>query len=209
MQSQRTMVTCTCCVCGIVFERYQGHVSRTVFCSRACYLTAPALAEERTPLSERFWPKVQKTEDCWLWTGALNSKGYGSIGAGGRSGGVILAPRAAWELVNGPIPDGLWVLHHCDTPRCVRADPDPSISHLFLGDYRANIADMVSKGRQRSPDQQGEKGPGAKLTDTQVIEIRRRYAQGGTSQARLGAEFNVGAANIGLIVRRKNWRHIA
>ena len=89
---------------------------------------------EPRPLEQRFWPKVQKSDGCWLWiAGGDSETGYGRIRAGGRGTTQLLAHRAAWELTNGPVPDGLWVLHHCDTPRCVRPD------HLFLGDHADNM----------------------------------------------------------------------
>lgn len=98
---------------------------------------------EPRPLERRFWPKVQKSDGCWLWVGGGDSAtGYGRIRSGGRGAPQPLAHRVAWELTYGPIPDGLWVLHHCDTPRCVRPD------HLFLGDAQANVDDAVAKRRQ-------------------------------------------------------------
>jgi len=74
---------------------------------------------------ERFWMKVLPVPpgDCLIWTGAENSYGYGSFRAGRRP---MLAHRLAWQMKNGPIPDGMCVLHHCDEPACVNAN------HLFL-----------------------------------------------------------------------------
>ena len=51
------------------------------------------------------------------------------------------AHRVAFELANGPIPDGVMVCHHCDNPPCVRPD------HLFLGTNSENQRDSVQKGR--------------------------------------------------------------
>ncbi|UYL86596.1 HNH endonuclease [Arthrobacter phage RadFad] len=68
----------------------------------------------------RFWPKVNKTATCWLWTAYKNPAGYGTFGAGSRASGVVLAHRFAWELENGPVPDGMDLDHTCHTPACVR-----------------------------------------------------------------------------------------
>ena len=70
---------------------------------------------QRRPIEERFWPKVQKTETCWLWTGALKSGGYGQFFAEKYA----LAHRVAYELVVGPIPEGLTLDHLCRVHNCV------------------------------------------------------------------------------------------
>lgn len=82
---------------------------------------------------------------CHLFTGS-GVAGYGRLM---HHGVVWLAHRAAWTVVVGPIPEGLEVLHHCDMPACVLADPDPLKSHLFLGTPADNVADMRLKGRAR------------------------------------------------------------
>ena len=69
------------------------------------------------PLADRFWEKVNKAnpDDCWLWSGATRkSSGYGAIGDGKRPKSMLYAHRVSWELHNGPIPEGLGVLHKCD-----------------------------------------------------------------------------------------------
>lgn len=77
---------------------------------------------------------------CWLWTGRYARNGYGTYG-GGRSGERISAHRLAWQEANGPVPDGLQVLHRCDVRGCVNVD------HLFLGTAKDNTRDMMAKGR--------------------------------------------------------------
>lgn len=69
----------------------------------------------------RFWVKVQKTPGCWLWTAAVSREGYGVFGAervGGRNR-FVHSHRYAYELLVGPIPDGLHLDHLCRVPRCV------------------------------------------------------------------------------------------
>ena len=87
----------------------------------------------------RFWSKVDKSGECWTWTAGLDSHGYGRFHTGVQRS----AHRVAWEFAVGRVPDGLWVLHACDNPPCVRPD------HMFLGTARDTTADMIAKGRAR------------------------------------------------------------
>ncbi len=97
----------------------------------------------RTPLAERFWPKVDKRGDdeCWEWTGGRHPSGYGQIWIGGKYGSHIYAHRASWEINGHKIPDGMCVLHHCDNPPCVNP------AHLFIGTQADNMRDKQAKGR--------------------------------------------------------------
>jgi hypothetical protein len=105
-------------------------------------LPVPLLSHE---LQERFWARIEKQEDCWIWRGHLNSQGYGQFHCrvAGRSG--YLAHRLMYRLVHGEVPDGLYVLHRCDVRLCVNPD------HLFVGSAADNLRDMVAKGRQSGP----------------------------------------------------------
>ena len=110
------------------------------------------------PLCKRktgFWLHVNKKgptipyvgTPCWLWTGSVTKDNKGKKGGYGfasQRGHTVLAHRLAWEMANGPIPDGMCVLHSCDTRNCVRND---SNSHLLLGTYKDNMDDMYAKGR--------------------------------------------------------------
>lgn len=78
---------------------------------------------------------------CWTWVGGKNKDGYGSFGPGGRSQ-TELAHRWSYANFVGKIPDGLYVLHHCDSPSCVNPD------HLFIGTQKDNVADCIAKGRR-------------------------------------------------------------
>ena len=146
-------------------------------------------------LEDRFWSKVDKSGECWIWIACLDSKNYGSFS---RSPGESkLAHRAAWELTNGPVPAGLFVCHHCDNPPCVRLD------HLFLGTQSDNMEDARAKGRQGRA--LGERNANAKLTTTKAQEIRR-LSQRGFSQLQLGRLFGVDHTTIGHVLRCNTWR---
>ena len=98
------------------------------------------MGSTRISVPERFWPKVDKSGDCWLWTGAVNQWGYGIASSEGRK---VMAHRAAWELTHGPIPDGARVRHRCDSRACVRPD------HLFLREGERLTDDEVRSIRRR------------------------------------------------------------
>lgn len=159
----------------------------------------------RRPLAERFWTKVVKHEGehtCWEWTSTINEHGYGVVGRGGKNGGMSLAHRVSWKFHFGPVPADLCVLHRCDNPKCVRP------GHLFLGTRADNNADMVAKGRAVHYGFIGVANPIAKLTDADVREIRRIYAQGGITQSQIALKHGVHHSLISLVVRRKAWVHV-
>jgi hypothetical protein len=85
----------------------------------------------------RFWPKVEKTETCWNWTAAKDRHGYGRFGRGSREDGAMFAHRYAWELENGPIPDGMDLDHVCHQHECVRP------SHLRPVDRKRNMENLA------------------------------------------------------------------
>lgn len=121
---------------------------------------ASVLMSRRIPIDERFWNKTDRAEDgCWVWTGCLNSKGYGLVWLDGKA---MLAHRVAYQLAVGPVSEHCFVCHKCDNRRCIRPD------HLFLGSHLANMRDMREKGRAA----RGERNVHAKLTERQVTEIR-------------------------------------
>ncbi|MCX4578154.1 HNH endonuclease [Streptomyces sp. NBC_01571] len=150
-----------------------------------------------------FWAKVNKTETCWLWTrGQFGNSGYGSFSIRTPEGTKsVRTHRYSYEMVNGPIPDGLHVLHRCDTPLCVRPD------HLFLGTPLDNARDKVVKGRLRVGNVKGESHGKAKLTDDAVRDIRARAGVRG-SQAALAREYGVSPQVVNDIIKRRRWAHI-
>lgn len=75
---------------------------------------------------DRFWNKVNKTENCWLWTKSLTAGGYGRFSVSGLG---ILAHRWAYEDARGPIPAGLELDHLCRIPACVNPDHLEAVTH--------------------------------------------------------------------------------
>lgn len=150
----------------------------------------------------RFWAKVKKSDGCWLWTACKKSDGYGRIAYPGRSKGAISAHRASWIMHNGPITAGLVVCHRCDVPACVNP------SHLFLGTQDENMKDCAAKQRIRAPVLRGSDARSAKLTEAQVVEIRKKLAAGARLR-QLAAEYGVTRGNIFYIEHRLTWRHLA
>lgn len=119
----------------------------SAYCRRLCVKHYTRLTtrgsvdlKPRPSAEERFWSYVDTTGDCWEWTGGQIRMGYGHFKPGGQRG-TVKAHRFSWQLAFGQIPDGLFVLHHCDNPPCVRP------AHLFLGTHLDNMADKKAKGR--------------------------------------------------------------
>lgn len=88
-----------------------------------------SVAHASPTFEERFWAKVAKSDDCWTWTAVKNNKGYGQISLGGRSGPLVLAHRASWELHNGPIPVGMTLDHLCRNRSCVNPQHLEPVTH--------------------------------------------------------------------------------
>lgn len=161
------------------------------------------------PIAERFWPKVRKTRSCWLWTAACDRSGYGKISL--TTSRPVRAHRVAYELLVGPIPPGMFVLHHCDNPACVRP------SHLFLGTQLDNVLDAKAKGRTAIGDRngsrthpealvRGEDHGIARLTDAKVRFIRGNWPR--LSMTKLARKCGVAVSTISNVVNRVRWTHI-
>lgn len=93
---------------------------------------------------ERFWSKVQKggPDECWEWQAGRHKFGHGKFRL---PTGHIGSHRMAWQLTYGPIPPGMWVLHHCDNPPCCNP------RHLYLGTAQDNTRDREVRGRHPHP----------------------------------------------------------
>ena len=91
-------------------------------------------------IQKHFWSKVKKTKKCWIWIAGLTRQGYGNFHINGKS---YLAHRCSWKFMNGEIPGGMNILHHCDNEPCVNP------RHLFTGTTKDNVRDSINKGRRK------------------------------------------------------------
>lgn len=155
-------------------------------------------------VEDRFWAKVNKAGDCWLWNGAIGSNGYGRFAM--YPGPARQAHRQAWEITNGVIPDGLLVCHKCDNRACVNPD------HLFLGTAKENTADMLAKKRHSHGERHAEKVRASesryhKLTHDDVRGIRAGLRNGG-KQREVARTFGVSQRTVAMILHRLTWAHV-
>jgi hypothetical protein len=172
----------------------------------------------------RYINKGNNKNSCWEWTGCLHHSGYGVIQFKNIQ---YQAHRLMYQFFVGSIPEGLLVCHKCDNPRCCNP------AHLFIGTPKENSQDMVKKGRalfgDRNPSRifperrprganhwtklkptnilRGSENPKAKLTERNVIEIRK-LRKDGIRIKDLSTRFGVSETHIKYIIYRKSWVHI-
>ena len=147
------------------------------------------------PVEERFWEKVRKTNSCWLWTGVPNKEGYGRFYVNGAD---VYTHRYSYQLHYGSIPDGLDVLHECDTPACVNP------AHLKTGTQTDNMKDKEARGRGNQP--KGEQCGQAKVTEAMVQKIHADYAKGLT-QKQIASTLPISQVQVSNILNGKAWKN--
>lgn len=125
--------------------------------------------------------RLDKTGDCWEWTGSVTTSGYGRVSYKGFEGCVH---RYMYEWHVGPIAPGMIILHECDNRRC--ANPE----HLRQGTTADNNKDAWDKGRRLKPTPLV-----ASLTDYQVLCVRALSSMG-MSNLKLADMFNVSRRTI-------------
>lgn len=159
--------------------------------------------EVREKLPERFWSKIRfgDIKECWEWIAGKTTAGYGSysIVINGKWDKTY-AHRFILEKLQTNIKN-LCSLHSCDNPGCVNPN------HLFPGTKQDNMDDMYSKGRDRHNPNRGSQHHRSKLNESQVIEIKKRVANG-EKQISIARFFNVTKAQIYNIRMGKSWGHI-
>lgn len=152
------------------------------------------------PIATRFFKYVEQSifGPCWEWKGPKDSHGYGTLNVGCfKKTRHKKAHRIAYQIFIGDFDESLFVCHKCDNPGCVNP------AHLFLGTHIDNERDKCEKNRQ----QKGSKHWNSKLTEKDIINIRKLYANK-ISQIEISRRFQVSQGCISRIVRMEDWKHV-
>src|SRR5882672_644961 len=150
---------------------------------------------------DHFWERVQKSDTCWLWTGARMVNAYGLLTIHGRQ---VLAHRLAYYFTYGHLPNDKGLNHVCDVRNCVNPQ------HLIPGTQTENMCDLAAKGRWGNDKRhvaRGEKVGTSKLTAESVQSIRSEYAAGGISQRAIARKYGVSQRQILTIVKGQAWQY--
>ena len=140
-----------CGVCGAEFycnpARYARGGGR--YCSPKCkglYRRGIPVFRKTKTVEELLWPRVNKTESCWLWTGPKQNGGYGifSLNTGRYQSTNMLVHRVSWELSNGKIPEGLCIDHLCRVRHCVNP------SHMEIVSLKVNVLRGIGLSAENS-----------------------------------------------------------
>lgn len=151
----------------------------------------------RKTFAERFWGMADTSggpDACWHWKGFVHPNGYGQLPP-------TLAHRASWEIHNGPIPEGLQILHKCDNRKCVNP------KHLFLGTQLDNMHDMINKGRAVRVPMLGEKNPRAKI-NKQIVHLIREKSDSGMKPGPIAKELGISVNAVRGVVKGASWKHV-
>lgn len=145
------------------------------------------------PWQDRFWEKIQKSDDCWIWTSGKDLDGYGLFQLESRR--TVRAHRLMYQITEGPIPDGNVIMHSCDNPPCVNP------GHLAAVHELVNIADRDTKGRTS----QKSRHYAAKVSQEQVDQLRQRVFAG-EKIYRIHSEYGISYSQAKSIAAGRTWK---
>jgi hypothetical protein len=145
----------------------------------------------------QFYSKRDDATGCLVWKD--DRAVYGRLTYRGK---CYMAHRLSYIAHRGPIPNGLFVCHKCDNPRCIE------IQHLFLGTASDNMYDMHEKGRRTYA--RPVFMPGAVINERQAAEIKLRLARGEGTRTILAAMADTPVTRhiLTRIRRGVAWRHV-
>lgn len=125
--------------------------------------------------------------------------GYPRIKYKGKTTGLS---RVSWIAINGEIPEDLFVLHQCDNPACINP------KHLFLGTHEDNMRDCTRKGRQGGDKRRGVRNTQARLTDSDIVQIRMWASEIKVPSRAVSSLYGIGDTQAYLILSGQKWKHI-
>ena len=152
-------------------------------------------SRRKRPAEDRFWELVDQSGDCWVWMGATDQAGYGRFGSTPHR--MERAHRFAYETEVGPIPPGMFVMHRCDNPPCVRP------SHLAVGTALDNNRDATQKLRNARGDRHGRK-----RIDSATAALIRSSRAAGRPLAEVAATYGVSEATVSRIAHGLIWKDL-
>lgn len=195
----KSVIKKNCIYCGKEYQRPFSEAKRSnmKFCSRSC-VTANTNKKNKKQTIELFYKNTivpKNRDECWIWQCGKTAR-YGQIKINGIKVGVH---RFSYEYFNGKIPEGMYICHQCDQPKCVNP------KHLFIGSSQDNMDDKIQKGRGKYC--KGEKQAGSILSEQQVKEIKLKLKEG-VYQRILSAEYGVSQTTIYKINQGIHWKHV-
>lgn len=155
-------------------------------------------------MNDRFWAKVDKRgpSECWEWKAARLPSGHGRFRLS-QPRRLVPSHRFAWEIENGPMPNGALACHHCDNPSCCNP------AHIYPGTPLSNMQDMHRRGRAKCGhgSQKGEAHPGHKLSaeDVELMRMTWETLRAGVTYKSVAKAFGVSPSLVRFIVIGKAW----
>lgn len=141
---------------------------------------------------DKFWSRVDKSGECWVWTRYVNIFGYGQVSGFGK--GLGTAHRVSYFLKHGPIPTGAHICHSCNVARCCND------AHLYAGNPLTNSWDRVLAGRSNysagAKERDRSKLPRSDAARASAETCRALRMRCGMTQREVAAALGCSTANV-------------